>query len=188
MPSGQRRPDEGERFRLEPELVALWQAAQGAAEKHRQSVDRGPDRVLDVRSACGVEEPGLDEVIECGPEVPQRSWLIALTAGRVIGCRERGVEQARLGTGEFEICLADGADSKSRAGRRVRTGPHFVHPVGHALRELADRFILYGSKEGVAVGEMPVGGVGDHADHARHLAQHHGVGTTRARQLDAGLD
>ena len=40
----------------------------------------------------------------------------------------------------------------------------------------------------IAVREMPVGSIGDNADHARHFAQHDRVRTSRARKLDASLD
>jgi hypothetical protein len=54
----------------------------------------------------------------------------------------------------------------------VRPRAHVAHAIGHASRELSDRLVADGRQERVAVWEMPVGGVGDDADHARYFAQH----------------
>jgi hypothetical protein len=53
---------------------------------------------------------------------------------------------------------------------------------------LSERDVADGREERVAVGEMPVRGVGSDPDHARSLAQHDRVRTPRSRELEACLD
>jgi hypothetical protein len=105
----------------------------------------------------------------------------------VVGCGERGVEEAWLGAGELEVRLADRLHPEPGASRGVRSRADLAHPVGHAPSELCHRLVADRREQPVAVGEMPVGGVGDDADHARHLAQHDRVRAARSRELEAGL-
>jgi hypothetical protein len=70
----------------------------------------------------------------------------------------------------------------------VRSRADLAHSVGHPLSELFDGLVPDRAEERVAVGKVPVGGVGNYPDHTRHLAQHDGVGTARTRELDASLD
>jgi hypothetical protein len=56
------------------------------------------------------------------------------------------------------------------------------------LGESSERGVADCCKECLAVGEMPVGGIGDDPDHARHLAQDDGVRSTYARKRDASLN
>src|SRR5947209_14716478 len=53
-PRAQGRSDEGERLRLEPGLLAIWQRAQRRAEEDRESVDGGPGGDFDVGVMGGV--------------------------------------------------------------------------------------------------------------------------------------
>ena len=89
------RPDEREQFGLEARLLALGQREQGSAEEDCETVDGGPDRVLDVRaSRCG-KDSGRDQIVEGGPQKREGVWLVArLTWSMLVGGRERGVEEA----------------------------------------------------------------------------------------------
>ena len=106
----------------------------------------------------------------------------------MVGCRERGVEEAWLCPGEVQVCLADGLEPESRPRRCVRPRAHLVHACRHTLSEFSDRRVAYRREQGVPVGEVPVGGVGNDSDHACHLAQHDRVRTACSGELDAGLD
>ena len=136
---------------------------------------------------AGAEDSGSDEVVEGRLQKVERSRLVG-SGPRVIGGRERGVEEAWFGAGELEIGMADRPEPESGACRCVRPRADLAHAVGHASRELADRLVTDRREEGVAVGEVPIGGVGDDADHARHLAEHDRVRASRSGQLEAGLD
>jgi hypothetical protein len=76
-------------------------------------VDGGPRRIFDVASARRVQESSLDEVVECGLEVLQWLSLIVCVRERVVGCRECGVEEARLFAGEPEVRPPDGLEPES---------------------------------------------------------------------------
>ena len=151
-------------------------------------MDGGPRWVFDVWSAGRLQDSGLDEVVECGLEVFQWLSLSAGVPGRLVSCRECGVEEAWLCAGEAEVCLADGLEPELGACRCVRPRPDLAHSVGHPLSELFDGLLADRAKERVAVGEVSVGGVGNHPDHTRHLAQHDRVRTARTRELDTSLD
>jgi hypothetical protein len=99
----------------------------------------------------------------------------------IVGGRERRVEEARFKACELEIGLADRAEPESGACRCVRACTYLAHPVGHAPRELSDRLVADRREERIAVGEMPIGGVGHDPDHARDLAQHDRVRAARSR-------
>ena len=90
----------------------------------------------------------------------------------MLGGGKRGVEEARLAAGKVEVRGADGAEPESCARRRMRSRAHLVHAIAHAVSESSDRFVADRRKEGLAVGEVSVGGIRNHPDHARHLAQH----------------
>ena len=106
----------------------------------------------------------------------------------MVGGRERSVEEAWLGARELEVGLADRPEPQPGACRRVRARAYLAYAIGHASSELSDRLVTDGREERGTVAEMPVGGVGDDPDHARHLAQHDRVRPPRSGQLDAGLD
>jgi len=80
------------------------------------------------------------------------------------------------------------AVSRRCAPDRVPRRAHSAHPVGHALSESSHRGVAERRQEGVTVGKMAVGGVGNDPDHARHLAEDNRVRSARARELDASLD
>src|SRR5205085_2752544 len=88
----------------------------------------------------------------------------------------------------LEVGLADGPQPEARARRCVRPRAYVAHAIGHASSELSDGLIADRGEERVTVGEMPVCGVRNDADHARDLAQHDRVRAARSRQLEAGLD
>src|SRR5690242_19818048 len=151
-------------------------------------MDTGPYRVLDVRATGGPEDSGVDEVVEGRLQQAERRPLIGVRASGVIGDREGGVEEARLGAGELEIGLADRSKALSGARRCVGPRADLAHAVGHTPREVSDRLVADRREEAIAVRKMPVGGVGDDADIARHLAQQDRLRTSRSGELDTGLD
>ena len=67
------------------------------------------------------------------------------------------------------------------AGHAGDVGGHAVGELAHGRR--ADR-----GEELVAVGEVPVGGVGHHAHHPGRFTEHHGVRATGPGQLEPGGD
>jgi hypothetical protein len=71
-------------------LLALGQWPQGSAEEDRESMDAGPDRVLDVRATSGPEDSGADEVVEAGLQELERRRLGGFWTAGVVGDRERG--------------------------------------------------------------------------------------------------
>ena len=151
-------------------------------------MDGGPRRIFDVGSACRVQESSLDEVVERGLELLQWLSLIACVRERVVGCRECGVEKPWLCAGELEVCPANGLEPESRPRRCVRSRADPAHPFCHALRQPSHRLVADRREQRVAIGEMPVGGIGNDPDHARHLAQHDRVRPARSGELDASLD
>jgi hypothetical protein len=106
----------------------------------------------------------------------------------MVGSHECGVEQAWLGAGEVEVCPADCPQPESGACGCLRSRTDLAHPVGHAPSELSDRLLADRREQRVTIGEVPVRGIGNYADHARYLAQHDRVRTARSGELDAGLD
>ena len=150
-------------------------------------MNAGPDRVLDVRATSGPEDSGTDQVVEAGLQKLKRRGLVDFRIAGVVGDRERGVEQARFGAREFEVGSPDRSEPESGTRRRVRPWTHLAHAIGHASGQLSDRLVADGRQERVAVSEMPVGSVGDDADHARHFAQHDRVRASRPRELETGL-
>ena len=150
-------------------------------------MDAGPDRILEVRATSGPDGSGTDEVVEAGLQKLERRRLVGFLTAGVVGDCERGVEQAWFGACELEIGLTDRSQPESGTRRRVRPWTHLAHASGHASRELSDRLVADGRKERVAVCEMPVGSVGNDADHARRFAQHDRVRASRPRELETGL-
>src|SRR3954451_18326475 len=106
-PSADGRPDERERFGFESGLLAFPWRLQRSAQQAGEPVDAGPDRVLEVRATVRGEESGANEVVESRLQMAQRCRLVGLRTGRMVGGRERSVEQARLGSRELEIGLSD---------------------------------------------------------------------------------
>jgi hypothetical protein len=151
-------------------------------------MDGGPRRVFDVGPARGLQDFSLDKVVECGLEVLQWLWLVAFVTHRMVSGREGGVEETRLCAGEVEVCPADCLQPQSRARRCMRARADLAHPVGHAPSELPDRLVADRREQRIAVGEVPVGGVGNDTDHARHLSQHDGVRPAEPREVDTGRD
>jgi hypothetical protein len=187
--SAQGCPDEGERLGDESRLLALCQRAQGATEEDREPMDAGPRRVLDVGATSGRQNPGVNEVVEGRLQMVERSRLVgSLTGLRMVGGRECGVEEAGLRAGKVKVCVADGPEPASRACRCVRPRTYLAHPFGHALSERSDRLVADRREERITVAEVPICGVRNDPDHARHLAQHYRVRAPRSSQLEASLD
>ena len=70
----------------------------------------------------------------------------------------------------------------------MRPGPYPAHSIGHPLSELSDRLVSDRRQERVAVGEVPVGGIGHHAHHPCRFTQYDGVWAAGAGQLQPGGD
>jgi hypothetical protein len=100
--------DEREQLRFEASLLAVCQRSQWAAEQDGEAVNGSPGGVFDVRAARWVQQSSGDEVVEGRFEVVERPRLVVYAPRRVLGCRERGVEEARLRAGEIKVGDADG--------------------------------------------------------------------------------
>jgi hypothetical protein len=125
---------------------------------------------LDIGAPGGLQKSSLDELVQGGPEIVERNRLRVAASERVVlGRGEGGVEETRLGARELEIRLADRAHPAACAGWSPPSRAHSAHPTGHALRQLSHRGVADRPEERVAVGKMPVGGIGHDPDHARHL-------------------
>jgi hypothetical protein len=80
-------------------------------------MDGRPCRILDAGATGGLQEPSLDELVEGGLEIVQRPRVGVAGGERVVlGCREGGVEEARLSAGKLEIRLANYGQPALRAG------------------------------------------------------------------------
>ena len=101
---------------------------------------------------------------------------------------ERGREQARLLVGELQVGRADRAEPAAGRERVAVLAAHAGDAGGHAVGELAHGRGADRGEELVAVGEVPVGGVGHHADHPGRFAEHDGVGAAGPGQLEPGGD
>lgn len=101
---------------------------------------------------------------------------------------ERDGEQSRVLAGELQVRGADRAEpSAGRGGIAVLAG-HAGDARGHPVGELAHGRRADRGEEFVAVREVPVRGVGDHAHHPGRFAQHHRVRATGAGQFKARRD
>jgi len=152
-------------------------------------MDGGPRRVFDVRATSGRQDSGVNEVVEGGLQMVERSRLVGSLTGRMmVGGRECGVEEAWFLACEVEVRPADGLEPESGACRCVRPGTYLAHAIGHALSELSDRLVADRREERITVGEVSVRGVRNNPDPTRHLAQHDRVRAPRSRPLEASLD
>jgi hypothetical protein len=135
-----------------------------------------PGWKLDSGATGGLQKSSLDELVQGGPEIVERDRLRVGGGERVVvGRGEGGVEETRLGARELEIRLADRAQPAACAGWSAPSRAHSAHPIGHALSQPSHRCVADRRQERVAVGEMPVGGVGHHTHHAGRFTEHHGV-------------
>ena len=136
-----------------------------------------------------VEHPGVGQLVERGAQVIQGRALrpgpaVRNAVGVLLRHRERGREQPRLLVGELQVRLAYGAEPLP--GRRriaVRSG-YLGDAGGHPGGELTHGRRAYRGEELVAIGEVPVGGVGHHAHHPCRLTEHHRVRATGPGQLE----
>lgn len=152
-------------------------------------MDRRPGGIFEQRAAAGVEQSIGDEVVEGSFDEVQRERFVGWLRRRLVhGGREGGREQAGLGTREVEVGLPDGAQPETCAGWRLWSGADVGHAHEHALGEEFDGGVAYGGEQGVAIGEVAVGRVGNDADQAGDLAQDDGVWSARAGELEAGVD
>jgi len=137
----------------------------------------------------GLQKSSLNALVQGSSEIVERHRLRVAAGERVVvGRGEGGVEETRLGASELEIRLADRAHPAACASWRAPSRAHAAHPIGHALRQPSHRGVADRCQERVAVGKMPVGGIGHDPDHACHLAEDDGVGSARAGQLEARFD
>ena len=172
----------------------IGDVAQGSlADEHGQSVHRGPDGVLDAVATLPPEHAGIDQFVECGAKLTQGRAIppgsvIRSGVGVLLRHGERGGEQSRFFVSELQVRGADRAEPKAgRVGITIRTG-HAGDAGGHAVGQLAHGRRADRGEELVAVGEVPVGGIGHHAHHPCCLTQHHGVRATAPGQLEPGGD
>jgi hypothetical protein len=147
-----------------------------------------PDRIPHIGPTRGRQDASLDELVKGGIQMVQWTRCGVADGGVVLGRGERGVKEARLGSGELEVRPADGAQPASGAGWRTASRAHAAHPVGHALSQSSKRGVADSPEESVTVGKMPVGGIGDDPGHARHFAEHNRVWSPGTCELEAGLD
>ena len=150
---------------------------------------RGPDRELDAVTALPVKHAGVDQFVEHGPEMVQGCELppgpvVRSGVGVLARQRERGREQPRLLAGELQVGDTDRAQPAQRGCRIAPFAGHAGHAGGHAVGELAHGRGADGREELAAIGEVPVGGVGDHAHHPRRFTEHDGVRATGPGQLE----
>jgi hypothetical protein len=70
----------------------------------------------------------------------------------------------------------------------MRPRTYLPHAIGHAVSELSDRLVADRREKRITISEVSVRGVGDNPHHARHLAEHDRVRTTRPRERDASFN
>jgi hypothetical protein len=97
---------------------------------------------------------------------------------------ERGGEQPRFRPRELQVRGADGTQPTAGRDRIAVVAAHAGDASGHPVGELAHGRRAHRGQELVAVGEVPVGGVGHHAHHPGRLAEHHGVRAAGPGQLE----
>jgi hypothetical protein len=102
----------------------------------------------------------------------------------LLGQSERGCEQAGFLPCELEVRGADRAQASSGRGGVAMLAAHAGDAGGHAGGQLVHGRHTDRGEELVAVGEVPVGGVGHHSHHPGRLAEHDGVWATGPGQLE----
>lgn len=130
--------------------------------EHRQSVDRGPDRVFEPFTAAGIEHARVDQFVERGAQEAERRGVGPGRFGRggAQGVRmlsrlgEGGGEQSRLLAGEVQVCRADRAEPCPRRRRLCAGTGNPGDARGHAVGQLAHRRGADGGEQGVPVGEI----------------------------------
>jgi hypothetical protein len=174
--------------------LGVGSITQGAfSGKHGQPVHRGPDGVLDAVAAAPVEHADVNQLVERRAELAQgRSVRSRSRARGLIGMLlrqgERGREKPRFLAGELQICHADrGQPTAGSVGIAVPAG-HAGDGGGHPVSELAHGRRADRGEKLVTVGEVPVGGVGNHAHHSGRLAEDDTVRTADAGQFQSGGD
>jgi hypothetical protein len=186
--------DEGEGQLLEVMAGGVGDVAQGPLPgEDGKPVHRGPDGVFDAVAALLVEYAGVDQFVECGAELAQGRAVrpgpvVRSAVGVLLRQGERGREQPWFFAGEFQVRRADRAQPESGCGGVAVLAAHAGDAGGHAVGELAHGRRADRGEEFVAVGEVPVGGVGHHADHACRFSEHHGVRAAGPGQLEPGGD
>ena len=141
----------------------------------------------------GCEHAGLDQLVERGAQLTQRRALlpglpVRGAVGVLLRNRERGGEQPRFLAGELQVGQADRAQPAEGRGGIAALAAHPGDAGGHPGGELAHGRRADRGEEFVAVGEVPVGGVGHHAHHPGRFTEHHGVRATGPGQLEPGCD
>ena len=136
-----------------------------------------------------VEHAGVDQLVERGAQMTQGRALLPGPAvrgavGVLLRQGERGGEQPRFLPGELQVGRADRAQPAAGRGGIAVLAAHAGDAGGHAGGEFAHRRRADRGEELVAVGEVPVGGVGHHAHHPGRFTEHHGVRATRPGQLE----
>ena len=154
---------------------------------------RGPDRVLDAVAALPAEHAGLDQLVQRGAELTQRravppGAVVTNAVGVLLRHGERGGEQPRFLVSEVQVRDTDRVQPEEGGDGIALLAAHAGNADGHAVGELAHGRRAPRGEQLVAVGEMPVGGVGHHAHHPGRFTEHHGVRAAGPGQLESGGD
>ena len=102
----------------------------------------------------------------------------------LLGPSKRSCEQPRLLAGELEVGLADRAQPAAGRGGIAMLAADPADPRGHTGGELAHGRGADRGEEFIPAGEVPVGGVGHHADHPCRFTEHDRVRATGPGQLE----
>jgi hypothetical protein len=113
---------------------------------------------------------------------------VGRAVGVLLGESERGGEQPRFLARERRVGRADRAQPSAGRGGIAVLAAHPGDAGAHAVGELAHGRLSDRGEKLVAVGEVPVGGVGRHAHDPGRLAEHHGVRAAGPGQLEPGGD
>ena len=142
---------------------------------------------------CLVEHAGVDQFVERGAQLTQGRAVrpgpvVRSAVGVLLRQGERGGEQPWFLAGEFQVRGADRAQPAAGRGGIAVLAAHAGDAGGHAVGELAHGRRADRGEELVAVGEVPVGGVGHHAHHPGRFTEHDGVRAAGPGQLEPGGD
>ena len=123
-------------------------------------MDGGPRRVFDVRAAGGLQGPASTRSSRATARRARGPASSFPEPGEWCSIAVKAVSN-RPGSVRAKSRYAwPTARSRRRAPLGVCRRARTAHPVGHVLSELFERGVAYHRKERVAVGEVPIGGIG----------------------------